>query len=374
MIKNKKQFIFLISAVFLFFGALFPGCSPAPVSVDGGVYKSVDGGLTWERKLQLIQPAETKVKADLSGISFTHFVINPDDSNIVYGTTPGNGLYVSKDAGENWEPYDGTGISAGSVIYSLAIDPKNVKNMYLSDIHPQGKGRVMKSEDEGITWQEVYITMTAGEYVNKIGIDQYDPSIIYITTTSGQVFKSTDYGRSWFVMNRLPTAVTNFLIGPKDSRIIYASSGAPLGLFKSTNKGIDWTPLAASLQKVTGFDGIMNVIALDPVDPNVVYIGSASIGMLKSTDGGANWTSFKLITPPAILPMNSLVISQTDPKSIYYTIGSQVYFTNNGVESNWLVRNLPTGRVLTGLTIDPKDPKIIYVGTLAPPPPKKKMF
>jgi photosystem II stability/assembly factor-like uncharacterized protein len=372
MIKNKKQFIFLATAVFLFFGAIFPGCSPAPVSVDGGVYKSIDGGLTWERKIQLIQPPETKVKTDLSAVSFTSFAINPDDSNIIYATTPGNGLYVTKDAGENWDLYNGTGLIPGLPIFSLAIDRKNVKNMYLAGVSTYGKGNVMKSEDEGATWQEVYVTVSAGEYVNKIEIDQYETSIIYITTTLGQLFKSTNYGRSWSTMTRFATVVSNFAVSPKDTRVLYATSAAE-GLFKSTNKGDDWQPLAESLTKVTSYTGIIDVIALDPIDSNIIYIGFTN-GMLKSTDGGNTWSSFNLLTPPATLTMNSLIISQTDSKSIYYTVGSQVYFTNNGVESNWLVRNLPTSRVLTGLTIDPKDPKIIYVGTIAPPPPPKKMF
>lgn len=362
----------MVSAVLLFSGALFDGCVKTPVSVDGGVYKSVDGGLTWERKLQLIQPADTKVKADLSGLGISSFVINPNDSNIIYALTPGNGLYLSKDAGESWEPYNGTGISAGSVVFSLAIDPKNVKNMYLADVHPQGKGRLMKSEDEGLTWQEVYVTMTAGEYVNKIGVDSYDPSIIYITTTFGQMFKSSDYGKQWTVMNRLTAGVTNFVVGLKDSRIIYVTS-ASQGLMKSTNKGVDWQSLNENLLKIPTYNNVINVISLDPVNPNVIYIGFAN-GILRSTDGGITWSPFNLITPMATAPMNSLVISQTDSKNIYYTVGTQVYFTNNGTESTWMVRNLPTGRVLTGLTIDPKDPKVIYVGTITPPPPKKKTF
>lgn len=372
MMQNKKRFIFLTAAILFFFGALFPGCSPAPVSVDGGVYKSIDGGLTWERKVQLILPPETKVKTDLSTIGISGFTINPNDSNIVYAWTPGNGLYLSKDAGENWEAYNGTGISPQSTIFSLAIDKNNIKNMYLADISGYGHGRIMKSEDEGATWQEVYVTLTAGEYVNKIEVDHYDGSIVYITTTLGQMFKSVNYGRSWSVMNRLTAVVSNFAISPKDSRIIYATS-ASQGLFKSTNKGEDWQSLNENLLKIPTYNNSIDVIALDPINPSIIYIGFAN-GILKSTDGGINWVSFSLITPQATSPMKSLIISQTDSKSIYYTIGSQVYFTNNGVESNWLVRNLPTGRVLTGLTVDPNDPKVIYVGTITPPPPPKKMF
>ncbi len=372
MIKNKKQFIFLIVAAFLFFGAAFPGCSSTAAPSDAGVFKSIDGGLTWERKLQLILPADVKKKTDLSLINFLSFAINPDDGNIVYAGSAVNGLYRSKDAGENWESYNGTGIAPQETIYYIAIDYKNIKNMYLAGVSAYGKGRIMKSEDEGATWQEVYVTLTAGELVNRIEIDSYDTSVVYITTTKGQIFQSVNYGRSWTTVNRLTAVINNFVISPKDTRILYATSISE-GLFKSVNKGIDWQSLKDNLTKVKTYNNAINVIAVDPVNPNIIYIGFLN-GMLKSTDGGVTWLTVNIITPSAILPMNSLIVSQKDSKSIYYTIGSQVYFTNNGAESNWLVRNLPTGRVITALTIDPNNSKVIYVGTHPPPAKKKSMF
>lgn len=377
MTKNKKQFIFLTAAVFLFFGLALPGCSSNAVPKDGGVFKSVDGGLTWERKLAITLPPESKEKTDLSEKSIISFSINPEDSNIVYAGTSASGLYRSKDAGENWEPYNGTGLTAQATIYYIAIDHKNIKNMYLAGISDYGKGRILKSEDEGATWQEVYVTLTAGELVNKIEIDLYDTRIVYITTTKGQVFQSDNYGKSWTALNRFKGIVDNFVVTPKDTRILYITSGNQ-GLFKSVDKGNNWVSINDNLTKIEAYNTraksgkVIDVIALDPIDINVIYIGFLN-GMLKSSDGGNTWSTVNIITPPGALPFNSLVVSQKDSKSIYYTIDSQVYFTNNGAESNWLVRNLPTSRVVTALTVDPNNPKTIYVGTV-PPPVKKKKF
>jgi len=372
MINNKKQFIFLIAAVFLFFGAIFPGCSSNTQPADAGIFKSADGGLTWERKAQLILPADTKVKTDLSNVNFLSFAVNPEDDKIIYAGSAANGLYRSKDSGENWESHNGTGLNSNSAVYYIAIDRKNIKNMYLAGVSDYGKGRILKSEDQGAAWQEVYITLTAGELVNRIEIDSYDTRILYITTTKGQIFQSANYGRSWTTVNRLTAVVNNFVISPKDTRILYATS-ATEGLFKSVNKGADWQSLKDNLAKVKDYNNAINVIAADPVNSNIIYIGFLN-GMLKSIDGGITWSTVNIITPSAVLPMNSLVISQKDSKSIYYTIDSQVYFTNNGAESNWLVRNLPTTRVITALTIDPDNPKVIYAGTLPPPPKKRRLF
>lgn len=377
MTKNKKQFIFLAVSVFFFFGATLPGCKSNAVPKDAGVFKSVDGGLTWERKTQLILPADTKVKTDLSDTNFLSFAVNPDDSNIIYAGSAANGLFRSKDAGESWENFNGTGLSAADAIYYVAIDYKNIKNMYLSGVSSYGKGRIMKSEDEGATWQEVYVTLTAGELVNRIIIDSYDTGIVYITTTNGQVFQSANYGKSWTALNRFKSVIDNFAVTPKDTRILYITSGNQ-GLFKSVDKGNNWVSINDNLVKIEAYKTQMkakkaiDVIALDPLNRDVIYVGFLG-GMIKSSDGGNTWSVINIITPPNKLPFNTLVVSQKDSKSIYYTIDSQVYFTNNGAESNWLVRNLPTSRVITALTIDPNNSKTIYAGTI-PPPPKKKKF
>ncbi len=373
MIKNIKKFVFLIFAVFFFMGALFSGCGGSDkLPLDAGVFKSIDGGLTWERKVQVNYPAEVKNKTDLSDKNIISFAINPEDSNIVYAGGEKNALYRSKDAGETWEEYIGTGLFPQEAVYSIAIDPKNVKNMYLAGISAYGKGRVLKSEDEGQSWQEVYVTLTAGELVNRIQIDYYDTSIVYITTTGGQIFQSANYGRSWTALSRLNAVVDNFAVNQKDTRILFASSGKQ-GLFKSVDKGNNWQALADNLNKTEIYKkaAVINALASDPLNQNVVYVGFLN-GMLKSADGGDTWSTVNIITPPAILPMKSLVVSQTDSKSIYYTIDSQIYFTNNGAESNWLVRNLPTGRILTAVTIDPNNSKVIYAGTISPPAKKKK--
>lgn len=376
MTKTKKRFLFLTAAVFLFLGAGFPGCGSKAVPKDAGIFKSIDGGLTWERKVQLNIPKDAKdTLADLSNVNILSYAINPLDSKIVYAGSDANGLFRTGDEGESWERYNGAGITPQDAIYAIAIDLKNIKNMYLSGVSSYGKGRILKSEDEGVSWQEVYVTLTAGELVNKIEIDSYDTSIIYIATTSGQVFQSANYGRSWTSLNRLSAIVDNFIISPKDTRILYMTSGQE-GLSKSTDKGKIWHSINDNLTKVKAYKDRMltgkaiDVIAVDPLDVNVIYVGFLN-GMIKSTDGGNNWSQINIITPPAILPINSLVISQKDSKSIYYTIDSQIYFTNNGAESNWLVRNLPTSRVLAALTIDPNNPKIIYSGTFSPQSKRK---
>lgn len=378
MKKNVKKFLVLFFAVFIFLGAALPGCSSQAVVKDGGIFKSIDGGLTWTAKNNLPKPEGSADKTDLSTLSILSFAVNPNDSNIVYAGSQANGLFRSSDAGESWTAYNGTGLSAAGAVYYAAIDYKNIKNMYLSGLSAYGKGNILKSEDEGQTWEEVYVTLTAGETVNKIDIDNYDTSIVYITTTKGQVFQSANYGRSWTALNRVKAVIDNFVITPLDTRILYITSGKE-GLFKSTDKGATWKNINENLLKVDAYKArkgdtkIINVIAVDPLNINVVYIGFLN-GMLKSTDGGNTWTQINVITPPAILPMNSLAVSQKDSKFIYYLIDSQIYFTNNGAESNWLVRNLPTGRVLAGLTIDPNNSKVIYVGTLPPPAKKKRAF
>jgi len=376
MIKNKKRALSLIVFVFLFLGTAAPQCplfKKSTIFKDGGVFKSEDGGLTWQTKYNLIPPPGSKAKSmDIGMLNIISIAVDPADNKIVYAGSEGNGLFRTQDGGENWELYNGDNMRAGENIYDIAIDPKDTKKMYAAGLTAAAKGRVLKSEDAGLTWVETYVTLTAGDLVNKIKIDNYNTSIVYIVTSSGAVLQSTDYGRSWLLLGegRFKGGVNNFVINPKDTRVLYITT-LQEGLFKSLDKGVTWLPLndsfkAANLKKFNLSPGVkIDILVIDPENPDTLYLGFIN-GMLKTLDGGKTWNPVNIITQPAVVPIVSLTIDEQDSKNIFYGINSQIYSSNNaGVD--WFVRDLPTTRVLQVITLDPKKPGTVYVGTKIPP-------
>lgn len=366
-LKQKIKIVFLIFFVFLFLGASAVSCpfiKNNSIPADGGVFKSDDGGLTWQRKTNLALPAgSNKTAGNIASVNIISIAIDQKDNNFIYAGTEGNGFLRSSNKGETWEIYNGRNMLANETIYDIAIDPHDSKKMYIAGISAEGKGRVLKSDDGGESWEQTYVTLASGNSVNKIKIDSYNTAIVYIITSKDGLFQSINYGRSWTLLRRFEGGLYDIIINPSDTRIIYVLSTSE-GLLKTNDKGINWTPI---IDKLADFGITANTkidsLVIDTQNSNILYLGFLN-GLLRTYNGGASWEKVNIITPPALLVIKSIALSGENTKNIYYTIGSQLYLTGSNSASNWIVRDLPTTRVLQALTIDPKDPNIIYAGSI----------
>lgn len=369
VINSKIRALLLIISAFFFLGATAPGCIfssliPKNIPADGGVFKSADNGFTWSQKFSLANTGSNKNSDNIAVLNVLSLAIDPRDSNIVYAGTEKNGLFRSSDAAETWQKYNNA-VLPNETIYDIAINPKDPKNIYLATATANSQGRVLKSDDEGNTWQEVYITSSARkDFIKKLKIDSYDPKVVYFGTNAGGLFRSADSGKSWSLLKWFSGSVDNIAINPKDTRIIYAT-GSGDGLFKSPDKGASWQSLSGGLKdfEIPSRNKI-DALALDPANPNVIYLGSI-VGILKSDNGAVSWRAAKIITPTKILPINSLIVNPSNPAKVYYSIGSQIYISGDGAETNWTVRNLPTSRNIPVILVDPKNENIIYAGSYA---------
>ena len=120
--------------------------------------------------------------------------------------------------------------------------------------------------------------------------------------------------------------INTILVDPNTSTTIYA--GAPAGgLWRSTNDGVNWTPLTDDLPQI-GVSGI----AIHPSDSNTIYIStgdddagdSYSVGVLKSIDGGATWNTTGTINATSN-SSNEIVIDPTDANKVWVATDAGLY-------------------------------------------------
>jgi len=135
-------------------------------------------------------------------------------------------------------------------------------------------------------------------------------------------------------------------------------------------------PAATGLRPVMGIEGAsISVFAVDPQSPNTVFAGTFRTGLFKSTDGGRRW--HPLAIPLSAMPIVSLAIAQADPQTVYAGTGSGVFKTADGgatwhgandglfpgnesaYEHEW---RLSEGYV-QDLAVDPRDAETVYAGT-----------
>lgn len=147
---------------------------------------------------------------------------------------------------------------------------------------------------------------------------------------------------------------------PSNANIYYA--GAPAGaIWKSTDSGLNWTPLINDELPQIGVSGI----AVDYNNPNTIYIAtgdddagdSYSVGVWKSTDGGGTWAQTGLNPGNSPSRMNDIYIHPTNSNVLWVSTNNGVWKTTNG-GTNWS-NNLP-GVNTRDIKLKPGAPNIIY--------------
>ncbi len=308
-------------------------------SLNGGMFKSTDGGATWNPAGDGLPVFPNKALPSVRALA-----IDPKNPGTLYAATDG-GLFKSTDGAMSWSPIN-SGLR-GIPDDAPVIDPQNSNTLYLD-------GGYFKSTDGGSSW----VNTGSGGRSNLV-VDPQDSAVLYAVRYDG-IVKSTDGGGNWSVI--LPGATDGpgwwVAIAPgqrsrrpsKGARnpgsTVYAGTGSP-GIFKSSDGGSTWAAANSGLFAV----GI-NTLAIDPQNPRTLYAGVSGAGLLKSTDGGASWstTQFKYFTTLTFDPRNQGTVYAAGQKSI-----------DDG--QTWMPLQFgPVG--YTGpIVIDKQNPDTIYSGT-----------
>ncbi len=256
------------------------------VSHGGGVWKSTDAGKTWKHAGLADSRHVPRIR------------IHPRDPDLVYaavlghlfGPNPERGVYRSEDGGETWERILHVSDEAGAV--DLAMDPTNPRILYASlwrvrrtpwSLESGGEGSgLWKSTDGGDTWVDLSARegMPAGS-LGIVGIDvsASNPENLYaiVEAEKGGVFRSRDGGETWEKTNgsrklrQRAWYYTRLVADPEDEETVYVLN---VRFHRSKDGG-------KTFSQVSTPHGDNHDLWIDPGDP---------LRMIEANDGGANVT------------------------------------------------------------------------------------
>lgn len=327
-------------------------------SSRSGIFKSFDSGITWFLRSNTASSIGALERKNILDVGF-----NLQDPKNVYLGTKNSGLYVTFDYGETWtQMIDSAGqLSPSSTVLKIIVDPKDSNNIYVSVLQ-NNYGSVLRSKDAGRSFETVYTTAGQNQKVISLAINSEDPKFIYIGTSVGGVFESEDFGSTWKLLKFFDSPIRVVFIPKNDSKSLYI--GAERGLFKTTNRGANFTDLSFSLSKIDKNNSSNNLfiasISADYVNPRIIYIGT-KFGALKSTNGGLTFTPLNVLIPKNFLPVEVIETDPFDSKVIYLGAGPLVYKTVDG-GIHWSVDKLPTINRVKVIKVSPTSSKEIYLG------------
>ncbi len=158
----------------------------------GGIYRSTDGGETWDLLSQGL------LSADIHGILATR---DAAGKRLMMATT-NRGLHYSRDRGDTWEFVQLD--SPWQYTRGIQLRADGFKRIFLTngDWPPGSTGRLLVSDDVGKSWQERVLPADLNSTVWCLGMNALNPQLIYVVTGLGQLFISEDGGDTWRKIKR----------------------------------------------------------------------------------------------------------------------------------------------------------------------------
>ncbi len=346
--------------------ALVPGApNQFYISNDGGVYKTTNGGQTFQ-----------SLNSTLSLTQFTSIALHPTDSTITYCGTQDNGTqrrFVDRGTWNEIAAGDG-----GKVV----INPTDTSMVFLTYI----RGAIFRYRDNGrffeaqVGWDDVFgeplgsgarigfyaplvgngidstlyfgtwrffistnlgdtwfapagqldltkgITEKAPDVLSAIAVSRINTNVIYTGSAQGRAMVSTDGGATWKdITQGLPDrSITSIKIDPASTSTAFITfSGFKTGhIFKTTDAGATWQDVSGNLPDIP-----TNSLLLDPLNPNTLYAGT-DVGVFRLISGSANWQPFNDGLPPVIVQdfsaqADGLIQLATYGRGAYEIIGNE---------------------------------------------------
>ncbi len=387
-------------------GSLF-GTNP-----ERGVYRSIDGGDTWDLVLSVTDStAATDIAIDPAKPDTVFAAMWERHRGLTYRRSggPTSGIYRSYDGGDTWGELT-AGLPSGADVGRIGIsvcagNPNVVYAIY--DMWTAYEARVYKSTNGGDSWGRTTdgalsgIHSSFGWYFGQIRVDPGNPNRAFAMGVP--FYRTQDGGATWLQVGS-GNHVDHHAMVFDPGNYAHIFEGNDGGIYVSTNSGTSWTKLYdqptnqfyaieidysnpqhlyggtqdnGTIRTPTGatddWEGIFGgdgfYCNVDPIDSDIIYVEYQYGNLYKSTDFGYSWNgAMDGIDDGDRNWSTPVVMDPSDHLTLYYG-ARHVYRTTNGANS-WtrISDDLTNGYAngygtITTLAVAPADPDVIYAGT-----------
>jgi photosystem II stability/assembly factor-like uncharacterized protein len=343
---------------------------------SGGVWRTDNAGITWEPVFD--DEGSYSIGCVTIDPHNPHVVwVGTGENNSQRSVSFGDGIYRSRDGGTSWESM---GLKDSEHIARILIDPRDSNTIYVAAQGPLwnagGDRGLYRSTDGGETW-ELSLEISEHTGVTDVVMDPRNPDVLIAASyqrrrhvwtlinggPESAIYKSTDAGASW---RKVTTGLPKVDLGriglamsPADPDVVYAIVEAAQdegGFFRSTDLGETWTKRSDHMSSSPQY---YNEIVCDPADVDRVY--SLSTYLHVTTDGGATFE--RVPRENRHVDDHALWIDPEDPTHMVVGCDGGVYDTFDRGQNWRYMPNLPITQFYR-VTVDTTEPfYLVYGGT-----------
>lgn len=329
---------------------------------SGGVYKSTDGGSSWEL-----------VTEELRNACGWDICIDPNDSDTIYacdlyGRHP---IIRSTDGGDDWTDITpGSGPTYGVQCSTIEVDPTDSDRIYVGtgwqNRHP-GDG-LWRSENGGSTWTQIGASDFTGDVVQRVAV-QAATGYVFASVWDDGLYRSLDDGANWTKLLDYYSSTYS----PVRTGLNVATRISPYYDYVWTCRGdLDETTTHQTRISAYGTSWYDSAMGDLPVweygfynSDSVVYAAAWFTGVQKSTNGGASWSATSSSTYTESELLLGLDVA-TDGDVFVSTFGNEgIYRSQNGGTTWSNVNTDLNGLLCTDVEVAAADPYTIYVTAAA---------
>jgi photosystem II stability/assembly factor-like uncharacterized protein len=229
---------------------------------DAGLFRSVDGGQSWE-ELPKLRGHESgpSWQPGAGGMCLHTILLDPEQRGRMFAAISAAGAFRSDDAGQTWRPINhglqSEGIpdpdaEVGHCVHRLAMHPSRPDVLFM-----QKHWDVMRSDDGGESWREISGNLPS-DFGFPIDVHAHEPDTIYVV--------------------------------PITSDALHFPPEGKLRVYRSRTGGDDWEPLATGLPQENCYVNVLrDAMAVDSLDSCGVYFGTTGGQVYASADSGDSW-------------------------------------------------------------------------------------
>jgi BNR/Asp-box repeat len=240
---------------------------------DAGLFRSTDGGQTWQELPGLRAAKGHLWQPGAGGMCLHTIVVDPRDPDRISVAISAAGVFLTDDAGKTWRPAN-CGLKSqyqlpdptaevGHCVHRIAMHPSR-PNVFFMQKHWD----VMRSDDGGASWREISGNLPT-DFGFPIDVHAHEPETIYVV--------------------------------PIKSDSEHYPPEAKLRVYRSRTGGNEWEPLTKGLPQRDCYVNVLrDAMAVDSLDPCGIYFGTTGGQVYASSDSGDSWTPIARDLPAVV--------------------------------------------------------------------------